>query len=171
MERELVLGGKNLYLVETTTGDKWEILGGNYLIWATSEEEVRGLKFTNEKIERVILVSEKLFTDGKGMDISLYPKIWCSLNRWELSYPCLLHHQSFSPICIMETLSNLSFVESVEINISVGYCPECGQLNIWKDCRKCVGGCGWTGEPEELIDTYEEYLNNKRFNKLKETLK
>lgn len=64
---------KNLFLVQTKVSqDKWEIIGGNYLVRATSEDEIRNMKFgydfCPEEIDRIIPVNENLFSD----EINIY---------------------------------------------------------------------------------------------------
>jgi hypothetical protein len=60
----------------------------------------------------------------------------------------------------------------MDIIIAIGHCPVCGFLNIWKEFRrKCVSfDCEWIGDKEELLDTYEEYTNKKRFERLERIL-
>jgi hypothetical protein len=56
-----------LYLVDTTTGDKWEITGGSYLVKATSKKEVEKMKLTilgNEKIVSITPISKLQFNKG-----------------------------------------------------------------------------------------------------------
>jgi len=57
---------KILYLVETTTGDKWEFVGGNYLVKAFSKKEVEKSFVLNnrEKIIGITPVSKLPFTKG-----------------------------------------------------------------------------------------------------------
>ena len=55
------------------------------------------------------------------------------------------------------------------------YCPKCGHFN-WDEMEhkpryKCMlGQCDWTGTRDELLDTQEKYLNNKRYDKLNDIL-
>lgn len=56
-----------LYLVQTTVPeDKWEIIGGNYLVLAESEDEIRSMKFglssCPETIHDITPIDEHLFT-------------------------------------------------------------------------------------------------------------
>jgi len=59
---------KILYLVETTTGDKWEHVGGNYLVKAFSKKEAEKMftsdKMYPEKITDITPVSKLSFKKG-----------------------------------------------------------------------------------------------------------
>jgi hypothetical protein len=57
---------KKLYLVNTTNNDRWEILCGNYLILAHSEDEIRNMKFDPivKEILGIKLIEESIFTNG-----------------------------------------------------------------------------------------------------------
>jgi hypothetical protein len=53
--------------------------------------------------------------------------------------------------------------------ISWGYCPVCGRFTTTFGVSNHSIECNWESIGE-LLDTYEEYLNKKRFNKIKEVL-
>jgi len=57
---------KKLYLVNTTNKDKWEIIGGNYLVLAHSEDEIRNMKFEPivQEILTITLIEESIFENG-----------------------------------------------------------------------------------------------------------
>jgi len=52
---------KKLYYVKTETGRRWEIFGGNYLVYANSEDEIRIMTFYDEKIIRICPIEDLNF--------------------------------------------------------------------------------------------------------------
>lgn len=71
----------------------------------------------------------------------------------------------------------MNILEEIKISVVVGYCPKCGGFyyevdgDMWWGSIKrqeCIEGCDWDGEG--VLDSYEEYLNKNRYDKLKDIL-
>lgn len=55
---------KNLYLVYTESGRRWEIIGGRHLVLANDENEIRNLTFNDEKIVNIKKIEDLKFENN-----------------------------------------------------------------------------------------------------------